>query len=232
MNGRSGCWRPTGSRASGPRRAPSAIESSGVLPAAPGERDDVVRQDLRLLGDVEAEGDWAVAVAAPTRQAANAIFAASGSQWMFHSVVGAVLPGTAVGAAHQRPSRRSRRGSSGSRSERAGRGSSAARSVTSVISPGRARRASSDDRSTAWRSLSGRRRPAAAPRSRGPAARASRASSRPAGRAAARRRARPRGRVRPASSSTARVFRSTWRASTLPPTHVTASSSASGEAAA
>ena len=25
--------------------------------------------------------------------AANAIFAASGSQWMFHSVVGAVLPG-------------------------------------------------------------------------------------------------------------------------------------------
>ena len=32
------------------------------------------------------------AVAAP--QAANTIFAASGSQWMFHSVVGVVLPET------------------------------------------------------------------------------------------------------------------------------------------
>ena len=37
---------------------------------------------------------------------------------------------------------------------------------------------------------------------------------------------------RPASSSTARVFSATWRASTLPPTQVTATISASGEAQA
>ena len=69
-----------------------------MLPARRASRDDVVGEDPRLLGDVEAERERAVdrriAAMRASAQARKTIFAASGSQWMFHSVVGVVLPET------------------------------------------------------------------------------------------------------------------------------------------
>ena len=75
----------------------SAIESSGRAAGPTGEPDDMLGQDPGALGDIEAEAerprDGRVAARA-SAQARKTIFAASGSQWMFHSVVGVVLPGT------------------------------------------------------------------------------------------------------------------------------------------
>ena len=71
----------------------SAIESSGVLPA---RRASATRWSGRIFACSVTSRPRAIgrSGAADAPNAANAIFAASGSQWMFHSVVGAVLPGT------------------------------------------------------------------------------------------------------------------------------------------
>ena len=73
-------------------------------------------------------------------QARRAMRAASGSQWMFHSATGVVLPGTR-NAPPMAIQRRSSLGSAGSIRTATARFVSGP-SVTSVISPGRARAAS------------------------------------------------------------------------------------------
>ena len=102
------------------------------------------RWPIRALGHVEAERQRrrTDASAARAAHARNTSFAASGSQWMFHSVVGVVLPALRS-AAHRIASR-------GAAAAARARASATARfvsgpSVTSVISPGRAPRHVDDD---------------------------------------------------------------------------------------
>ena len=95
-SGRSGSRRPNGSRASGPRRGRARASRPASLPGAAGERDDVLGRDLGLLGDVEAERERARrrSVAGRRPGVEDDASRRPDRTWMFHSVVGAVLPAT------------------------------------------------------------------------------------------------------------------------------------------
>ena len=133
-----GAW--SGSKARSPVSAATAA-SAATSPGRSRARSVTSRPISKARGTC---GSASTAACHPAR----AILAASGSQWMFHSVVGVVLPGTrnAPPIAIQRFRSWGRRGSMSTATARLVRGPS----VTSVISPGR-RRASATMRSGAYR---------------------------------------------------------------------------------
>src|SRR3989304_1675105 len=136
-----------GACASSPARAARAVRCSGVSFAFS------VTSSPSARGRGSSPADFRAAWTSGAPKWVKTTAAASGSALMFHSVVGAVLPGER----YEPPMitrRRSRTGSSGSRS--AARATLVSGpSATSVSSPGR-RRASSTSRSTACRRDSGR----------------------------------------------------------------------------
>jgi hypothetical protein len=99
----------------------STIESSGVLPA---RRASSTTWSGRIFAFSVTSSPSAIGRAG--QAASKAIFAASGSQWMFHSVVGRGVAGDAIRAAHDHPASQQPREVRFAL-ERRGRGSSAGR---------------------------------------------------------------------------------------------------------